>query len=135
MSGYAEPTVAFGQPIDITVVVRNDGPEGYVLTPFPPAVAIRDVATGQVVFTFVEGTSSHGLSAMESIQYDLVWDQSGSGGAQVEPGRYEVDVEIMQAQLEKGGVSVSAGASGITAFAILPASVEGTAEGMGAQDE
>jgi len=135
MEGYVEPTAAFGQEVGITLVFRNDGAAGYFLTPFPPSVAIREAETGRIVFTFVEGTSSLELSAMESIQYDLVWDQRGSGGAQVEPGRYEVDVEMMDAQLEKGGESVPAGAGGIAAFDILPETVNGTVGAMVIQEE
>ncbi len=130
ITGYSESAAGLGEDINITIEFRNTGSDGYVLTPFPPAVTIRDVATGQIAYTSAAGTSRYSLAALQSIDYQLTWDQRDDGGAQVLPGRYQVDVEGVEAQLEKGGMSVPAGASDVTAFDILPQTADGTAGGM-----
>ena len=135
ITGYVEPTAALGEAVNITLEFSNSSPDGYELTPFPPTIAIREAATGQVVFTSVAGASVYSLATMETLQYNLMWDQKDSGGAQVEPGRYEVDVETLEARLEKGGMSVPAGASDITAFEILPESAGGTTGGVDATEQ
>jgi len=117
--GHVAPTAALGEDISITVVFRNAGPGEYSLAPFPPAVTIREAGTGRVVRTFDPGTASYAISGMEIIRFDIVWNQEDSGGAQVEPGRYEVDVETIEARLQEGELTVSVGAGGIAAFDIL----------------
>jgi hypothetical protein len=117
--GYVTPTNSLGTDIHITIEFRNEGPDGYSLNPFPPAVTIRETASGRAVYTSPVGTSSCVLSPMESLQYRFVWDQRDDVGTQVEPGQYEVDVEMIEALLEKGDMAVSAGADDVTEFLIL----------------
>jgi hypothetical protein len=135
ITGHVEPTAAFGKAVSVSFEFSNASPDGYLLTPFPPTIAIREAATGRIVFTSVAGTSGYSLAAMESIQYDFTWDQKDNGGVQVGPGRYQVAVETVEAQSEKGGTSVPAGASDVTAFDILPQAAGGTAGGMDTTQE
>jgi len=123
---YVAPTNASGDDINIALVFRNEGPDGYSLTPFPPGIIIREMATGQVVRTFSAGTSTGVISAMESLQYTVVWNQEDDSGRQVQPGRYQINAEIVEARLEKGDLTVPAGAHDLTAFDILSLTTNGT---------
>lgn len=116
---YVAPTNVSGDDINISLVFRNEGPDGYTLTPFPPGIVIREVATGRVVRTFGAGTSTTALSAMESLQYDVLWNQEDESGRQVQPGRYQIDTEFIEVRLEKGDLTVPAGAYDATTFDIL----------------
>jgi len=131
VAGYATPSAALGDSVSITITLRNEGPDGYTLAPFPPALAIRQSATGQVVYTFAPGTAAHALSGMEFTQFDVTWDQRDSTGAQVEPGHYEVDVEMMQARTEKGDIAVPATGYNVAEFDILPGPSAGTVRDSG----
>jgi len=123
---YVAPTNASGEDVSIALVFRNEGPDGYSLSPFPPGIVIRDMATGRVVRTFSAGSSTGVISAMESLQYDVIWNQEDDGGRQVQPGRYQVDMESIEARLEKGDMTVSASAYAATAFDILILTTNGT---------
>jgi hypothetical protein len=123
---YVAPTNASGDDINIALVFRNEGPDGYSLAPFPPGIIIREMATGQVVRTFSAGTSTGVISAMESLQYTVVWNQEDDSGRQVQPGRYQINAEIVEARLEKGDLTVPAGAYDSTAFDILSLTTNGT---------
>lgn len=125
---YSTPSVTSGEDVDISVMFQNHGPDGYVLTPFPPAIAIRETATGRVVYTFAAGTSSNVLSAMESLRYEVVWNQEDARGLQVAPGRYEVVVELTEAKPESGDWTVSAGSHDATEFDILSRTTNGMEE-------
>lgn len=120
VAGYAAVTHTWGQDIEISILFKNDGPEGATLSPFPPAVFVREAGTDRVVYGFDSGTSQLALSSMESTTYDIVWDQKDWSGAPVEPGRYEVDVDLTEAQFEKGAAVFSMSARGIVAFEIVP---------------
>ena len=132
VAAYAQPSAALGERIIITITLRNAGPDGYTLTPFPPALAIRQSATGQVIYTFAPGTSTHALSGMQATQFDVTWDQRDSAGAQVEPGRYGIDVEMMEAMTEKGDIAVPADGYNVAEFDILPGASAGTVQDRGA---
>jgi hypothetical protein len=123
---YVAPTTVLGEDISIALVFRNEGPDGYVLAPFPPGVTILETATGRLVRTFAAGTSTSVLSAMESIQYEIIWLQDDDSGKQVQPGRYQVYVEFIEARLEKGDDGVTVGAKAITAFDIVAGAEEDT---------
>jgi hypothetical protein len=129
--GYTEPTAALGESVTITITLRNEGPDGYTLTPFPPALAIRQLATGQVIFTFAPGTATHALSGMEFTQFDVTWDQRDIRGAQVEPGRYGIDVEMMDATTEKGDIAVPTASYNVAEFDILGGASAGTVRDSG----
>jgi hypothetical protein len=119
VSGRVAPTNAYGDTIAITLTFQNSGPEGMMLSPFPPEVSIRDAANGQTVYTFAAGTSQLALSSMESVTYDVSWDQKDAGGAQVLPGAYEVDVQAIESRLEKGDEAESPVTQAITSFEVL----------------
>ncbi len=123
--GYAEPTAFAGDSIPILIVFRNQGPDGYSLNPFPPAITIRETATGRVVYTFAVGTSSCPLSAMTTLTYDLVWDQKDGRGLQVAPGHYEVDLEMVIARPEQEDLALATASYDVTEFDILARPVEG----------
>ena len=124
---YVAPTNVSGDDINIALVFRNEGPDDYTLAPFPPGIVIREVPTGRVVRTFGAGDSASALSAMESLQYVVVWDQEDESGRQVQPGRYQIDTEFIEAHLEKGDLTVPASAYGETTFDILSLTTNGTA--------
>lgn len=113
------PEVSSGESLNISIVFSNTSAEVYHLTPFPPAIAIRETSTGRVVYTFAAGTSSVELSPIEELNYTVVWDQTGWDGTQVESGWYEVDVEGITATVEKGDVAAAAGAQNAACFNIL----------------
>ena len=119
------PSASPGEDIDILVTFSNHSSDGYLVTPFPPAVAIREATTGRVVYTFAYGPSSYVLSGMELLQWEVVWNQQDSNGRQVEPGRYEVEVETMHSQLEKGEAIAWTNAYGVVWFEILPSATQG----------
>ena len=123
---YVAPTNASGEDVSIALVFRNAGPDGYTLAPFPPGIVIREIATGRVVRTFSAGDYTGVISAMESLQYTVVWNQEDDSGRQVQPGRYQIDAEIVEARLEKGDLTVPAGAYDSTAFDILSLTTNGT---------
>ena len=116
---YVSPTAAFGEGVSIAVVYRNEGPDGYSLSPFPPGIVIREMATGHVVRTFRAGTDTSTISAMQSIQYVVVWNQEDASGRQVQSGRYQVEMEYTEARSQDGEATVSAGATGMATFEIL----------------
>ena len=120
VAGYVVAANTWGQDIEISVLFKNDGPEGVMLSPFPPAVFVREAGTDRVVYGFDAGTSQLALSSMESTTYDIVWDQKDWSGAPVEPGRYEVDVDRTTARQEKAIEVFAVSARGIAAFEILP---------------
>jgi len=119
VSGRVAPTNAYGDAIVISLSFQNNGPEGMMLSPFPPEVSIRDVSNGQTVYTFAAGTSQLALSSMESVTYDVSWDQKDAGGAQVLPGAYEVDVQAIESRLEKGDEAESPVTQAVTSFEVL----------------
>ncbi len=98
----ATPAVVHGDPVTISLFFENSGPEGMTLTPFPPAVMLRDMDTDAIVYVFASGTSSLALSSMESTQYDVTWEQTDQAGAQVPAGLYAVDVGHTEATAEGG---------------------------------
>ncbi|MFW6102894.1 MAG: hypothetical protein ACOC7M_01220, partial [Chloroflexota bacterium] len=103
----AAPTVAHGESVTISLFFENSGPEGMTLTPFPPAVIVRDLNTDASVYVFPSGTSSLALSSMESMQYDVTWEQTDQDGAQVPAGVYAVDVSSTTARAEYGDNDVA----------------------------
>ncbi|MCK9356245.1 MAG: hypothetical protein M0R22_03725 [Dehalococcoidia bacterium] len=119
VSGRVAPTNAYGDTIAISLSFQNNGPEGMMLSPFPPEVSIRDVSNGQTVYTFAAGTSQLALSSMESVTYDVSWDQKDAGGTQVLPGAYEVDVQAIESRLEKGDEAESPVTQAVTSFEVL----------------
>lgn len=119
IAAYSASSVAFGEAVNISVLFSNHGPSGFQLSPFPPLIVIRETATGRVVYTFAAGDGSYALSPQESARYDVVWDQRDGSGAQVGPGLYEVDVDMVAAVLQEGDMTASAGVQNATAFNIL----------------
>jgi hypothetical protein len=122
------PEIASGERLNISIVFSNNSTEVYRLTPFPPAVAIRETSTGRVVYTFAAGTSSVQLSPIEQLNYTVAWDQTGWDGTQVESGWYEVDVEGITATVEKGDMATAAGVPNVTPFNILSPTTGSTVE-------
>jgi hypothetical protein len=114
------PVYAFGEMVDITLLFENTGPEGVTLAPFPPAIDIRSIETGEVVKSLPKGQSSLALSSMESTVYQLQWNQQTTAGTQATAGRYAIDVHTLQAVLEKGDRVQPAGAWDVAWFEILP---------------
>jgi hypothetical protein len=135
VTGYAEPSAALGERVIITITLRNEGPDGYTLTPFPPALAIRQSTTEQVVYSFAPGAATHALSSMEFTQFDVTWDQKNSAGAQVEPGRYAIDVEMMETRNQKGDMAVPASGYHVVEFDILAGTSAGTIQDSGTTSE
>lgn len=121
------PAIPSGESVNISITFSNHGPDGYELSPFPPAVVIRETATGRVVYTFTGGTGNYPLSALETARYDIAWDQKDDSGAPASPGLYEVNVEMMEARLEKGDLTEWMGAYNATAFNILAPTMENQA--------
>ncbi len=129
VAGHVAAANTWGQDIEISILFENEGPDGVMLSPFPPAVFVRETGTDRVVYGFDAGLSQLALSSMESTSYDIVWDQNDWSGTPVEPGRYEVDVDWTVAQPEKGAAAYAVNARGIAAFEILPdSSVTNTEE-------
>ena len=119
------PVYAYGEPVDITLLFENTGPDGVTLTPFPPAIDIRSIETGEIIMSLPEGQSSLALSSMESTTYQLQWNQQTTAGTQATAGRYALDVRTVQAVLEKGDSVQPAGAWDVASFEILPPSGNG----------
>jgi len=119
------PVYAFGELVDITLLFENTGVDGVTLFPFPPAIDIRNLETGEVVKSLPEGQSSLALSSMESTTYQLQWNQQTTKGTQATAGRYALDVHPVQAVLEKGDSVRPEGAWDISSFEILPPSGDG----------
>jgi len=119
------PAYAAGEMVDITLVFENTGQDGVTLSPFPPAIDIRNIDTGEVVKSFSQGRSSLALSSMESMTYQFQWDQAMQTGEQATAGRYAIDVRTVQAELEKGENVLPAGAWDVIWFEILPPSGNG----------
>jgi len=119
VAGHVAPSNSYGEEVSISISFQNSGPEGVMLSPFPPAVSIRDVSNGQTVYTFAAGTSQLALSSMESVTYDVSWDQKDAGGTQVLPGAYEVDVQAIESRLEKGDAAESPATQAVASFEVL----------------
>ncbi|MBN1152447.1 MAG: hypothetical protein JXA58_04485 [Dehalococcoidia bacterium] len=126
VTAYTATSINSGENVNISIIFSNQGPDGYHLSPFPPSVAIRETATGRVVYTFTAGTTSYPLSALESARYDVVWNQLDNSGLPVQPGKYAVDVEMLQARLEKGDSIEWMVADSITTFDILTPTADET---------
>ncbi len=98
----AATAVVHGESVAISLFFENSGPEEMTLTPFPPAVILRDMNTDASVYVFPSGTSSLALSSMESMQYDVIWEQTDQASTQAPAGVYAVDVGPTTATAEGG---------------------------------
>lgn len=94
--GHVPPHAAYSEPMSITFEFRNEGTEPVSLAFFPPAVHIRDAATGDIVYSFAPGERSHAIRPMEVRSYRIDWDQQDLQGSQVQPGRYMIDVAVAE---------------------------------------
>jgi len=99
--GHTARAVDYGETVNITIEFSNHGTDPLVITPFPPAVHIRDAATGEIVYTFEAGARGGALTPMESRDYKLQWNQEDESLVQVEPGRYMVDVAATELLFEE----------------------------------
>jgi len=119
VGAHGMPTYAFGDIVNITLVFENTGSDGITLVPFPPAVTVRNMESGEAVHTFPAGASSLLLSSMESTTYDVMWDQTTDQGVQAPAGRYVVDVHEIRAEIENEVPMPAAGTWEIVTFEIL----------------
>jgi len=120
VGAHVVPSNSYGEDVQITLVFENAGPEGITLFPFPPAVTVRNVDSGEAVWTLPAGESSLMLSSMESTTYNVLWDQETDRGVQVPAGRYVVDIREVQAETENKAPVPAAGTLEIVVFEILP---------------
>lgn len=117
----AVPTVVRGETVTMSVFFENPGPEGMTVAPYPPAIHVRALNTGTVVYSFEAGASSLALSPMESARYDVTWEQLDQGGQPVPAGMYAVDVVGSVAMLEPDKAeSVSLEVMGVAIIEIVP---------------
>lgn len=135
VAGHVTPSNSYGETVAISISFQNNGPEGVMLSPFPPEVSIRDVSNGQTVYTFAAGTSQLALSSMESVTYDISWNQKDAGGTQVLPGAYEVDVQAIESRLEKGDSAESPATQAVASFEVLLEIRDDAATTAGTTDE
>ena len=117
---YTAPAHKYGAAVEISIIFENAGPGTLSLEPFPPRVLIREAGTDRVVHSFAAGTSQLELSPMESTQYSLVWDQKDDSATQVAAGRYEVDIDTLEAYWSTNDVPLPASARGVVAFDVDP---------------
>jgi len=120
VGAHGMPTYAYGDVVNITLVFENTGSDGVTLVPFPPAVTVRSMESGEAVRTFPEGASSLLLSSMESTTYNVEWDQTTDLGVQAPAGRYVIDVHEVRAEIENEVPMPAAGTWEIVTFEILP---------------
>lgn len=100
VQGLVSEMNSYGYPVRITIEVSNEGPEAVSLAFFPPAVHIRDAATGEIVYSFAAGDRSDAIQPMEIRSYRIDWPQEDQAGDQVTSGRYLVDVAVAETTAE-----------------------------------
>ena len=120
VGAHVLPSNSYGENVQLALVFKNTGPEGITLVPFPPAVTIRNLDSGEEVWTLPAGESSLMLSSMESTTYEVIWDQETARGVQVPAGRYVVDVYEVRAETADKAAMPAAGTWEIVTFEILP---------------
>ena len=96
IQGLVSETNLYGEPVSITIEFSNEGPEPASLAFFPPAIHIRDAATGEMVYSFAAGDKGDAIQSMEVRSYRVDWPQEDQTGAQVNSGRYLVEVAVAE---------------------------------------
>jgi hypothetical protein len=84
-----------GEPVEITLNIKNLSRSPEDLTPYPPQVTITATSSGEIVHAFPAGEGKT-LEALEETTYVITWDQQ-IGTGQAPSGTYMLDVQEMKA--------------------------------------
>lgn len=96
VQGLVSETNLYAEPVSITIEFSNEGPEPVSLAFFPPAVQIRDAATGEIVYSFAAGDRGDSIQPLGIRSYTVRWPQEDQTGAQVDSGSYIVEVAVAE---------------------------------------
>jgi hypothetical protein len=87
-----------GEPVTISVELRNVSAKTYSIAQFPPILSIMDNTSNQPVYTFKAGQGKVVLPPGQTTTCVFLWDQSDASGASVTPGNYYVELEDIDSQ-------------------------------------
>jgi hypothetical protein len=87
-----------GEPVKISVELRNVSGKDYSIAQFPPILSIMDSSDNRPVYTFKAGRDKVVLPPGQTTTCVFLWDQSDASGAPATPGNYYVELEDVDTQ-------------------------------------